>query len=63
MDSEENIIIDNTDKSFDDFGHCYGSVEIIITKEDLEALQNGKAIANTINYNEYTIFVSLVKDK
>ena len=31
-------VIENTDKARDEYGHCYGSENLIITKDDILAL-------------------------
>ena len=33
-------IIENTQKAQDEYGHCYGSSDLKISKEDIEALLN-----------------------
>ena len=52
-------IIENTYNAQDEYGHCYGSETYNISKEDIEALLNGKQLATTINCGEYSIFIKL----
>lgn len=50
-------IIENTDKSKIKFGYRFGGFDIKLTKEDIEALIEGKCVATTINCEEYSIFI------
>lgn len=52
-------VIDNTDEAREKFGYAYGSEECKITREDLETLLNGKALAVSVNGGEYSLFISL----
>ena len=52
-------IIENSNKSRDEYGHCYGSENIILTIEQVNALLNGKCIA--FDDGEYTHFLSMVE--
>lgn len=52
-------IIENNRKGRDDFGHNYGSADYKISKENIQALLNGKALACEINGNEYTLFIEM----
>lgn len=49
-------IIDNTEEAQDTYGHWYGSSKLVLTKEMLEALLEGKCIA--CNDGEYATFIS-----
>ena len=55
-------IIENTEHARDEYGHCYGSEEYILTEADIEALKNGKCLATDINLGEYAIFISMPKN-
>lgn len=52
-------IIENTKKAQNEFGHNYGSDTYYISKEDIQALLNGKQLACEINGNEYSLFIVL----
>lgn len=52
-------IIENTYEAKAKFGFNYGAETYFITKEDIEALLNGKALATDINYGEYSLFIEL----
>ena len=52
-------IIENTPKARNEYGHRYGSEEFVITKEDIEALLNGKELACDVNCGEYALFIKL----
>ena len=52
-------IIENTKEGRDDFGYCYGFDEHTITKEQIQALLDGKALAVEINGGEYSLFIEL----
>ena len=52
-------IIENTAEGKDNFGHCYGSQTYQISHKSINALLEGKALAATVNGNEYTIFIEL----
>lgn len=56
-------IIENSMKAQNEFGHCYGSETYIITKEDIQALLDGKQLATTINFNEYSLFIILDEEE
>lgn len=53
--------INNTERARDEYGHCYGSEEYILTEADIKALKNGKCLATDINLGEYAIFISMPK--
>ena len=50
-------IIENTHEAQENFGFGYGASHLIITPEQLEALNNGKCLAS--NDGEYSTFISL----
>lgn len=52
-------IIENNRKGRDNFGHNYGSEDHRISKEDIQALLDGKALACEINGGEYTLFIEM----
>lgn len=52
-------IIENSREAQNEFGHCYGSETHTISKEDIQALLDGKQLATTINCSEYSIFIVL----
>lgn len=56
-------IIENTFEAQNEFGFCYGAGTFTITKDDIEALLEGKMLATTINCDEYSIFIELEKGK
>lgn len=49
-------IIDNTEEARDDFGHYYGSENIVLTREEIMAIISGKVLAFT--NEEYAHFIS-----
>ena len=53
------VVIENSIKGMNEYGHCYGSEVYKITKDDIQALLDGKMLASTINCNEYSIFVTM----
>lgn len=55
-------VIENSDEAMDAFGHHYGSEIYEVTKEDIQALLDGKILATTINSDEYSIFIRVGKD-
>ena len=55
-------IIENTEEAQNEFGHNYGSETYSISKQDIEALLNGKQLACEINGGEYSLFIVLKKD-
>ena len=55
-------VIENSMKAQNKFGHCYGSETYIITKEDIQALLEGKQLAATIN-DEYSLFIILDEEE
>ena len=56
-------IIEAKEKAREKFGYCYGYDIFKITKEDIEALLNGKELATTINADEYSIFIELIDNE
>lgn len=59
-DSDDRIeLIDDTDEARVKFGENYGAFEFKLTREQIEGLLAGKAIAFDINEREYTGFLSL----
>ena len=52
-------IIKNSNKGRDEYGHCYGSENIILTTEHIDALLDGKGIA--FDDGEYTTFLSMTE--
>lgn len=56
-------VINNTNKARGEFGYCYGSENYTLSKNDIEALLNGKCLATTINCGEYSIFITLNKEE
>ena len=55
-------IIDDNEKSRDEFGNCYGSETYEISSEDLVALLDGKMLATTINFGDDFIFIRLNRE-
>ena len=55
-------IIENTKEAQDEYGHNYGSDTYYISKEDIQALLNGKQLACDINENEYSLFIVLKEE-
>ena len=56
---EEFTIIENTYEAAKEYGFNYGADDYIITKEDIQALLDGKALAAEVNGGEYSIFIAL----
>lgn len=54
-------VIDNDEKSEREFGYYYGSETFEISRDDIQALLDGKELATTINCDEYSIFIQLAK--
>lgn len=52
-------IIENNYESQEKYGFCYGAEDYVITKDDLQALLDGKCLAATVNGGEYSIFISM----
>lgn len=50
-------IIENTNEAKDEYGYMWGSDTFILTKEMIEALQNGKCIAG--DNGEYVTFIEM----
>lgn len=50
-------IIENTKQGEDAYGHGYGSDTVVITREHVEALLNGKQLA--FNDGEYSHFITM----
>lgn len=60
-DPNQNIqIIENTEKAMKKFGYFYGAEVVHLTKEHIDALLNGKAIAFTDG--EYSTFLVYKKE-
>ena len=55
-------IIENTKEAQDEYGHNYGSDTYYISKEDIQALLDGKQLACNINGNEYSLFIVLKEE-
>jgi hypothetical protein len=53
------VVIENTVAAQDEYGHMWGSYWNQITKEQIQALLDGKQIA--FHNGEYTNFISLEK--
>lgn len=53
-------IIDNTKEARDEYGHWWGSEDVVLNKEHIQALIDGKCIA--FNDGEYAHFVSIEGD-
>ena len=51
-------VIENTNEAKDKYGHLYGSEDHFITPEELKALESGKLLAVTVNY-EYVVFIGV----
>ena len=49
--------------SMENFGYNYGAEVYGISKDDIQALLNGKMLATTINAEEYSIFIRLLKEE
>lgn len=56
-------IIENTSEARARYGYAYGADYLIVSKEDIEALNNGKCLACDINAGEYVAFITLEKEK
>jgi hypothetical protein len=54
-------LIDDTAEARAKFGENYGAFEFKLTREQVEGLLGGKAVAFDINEREYTGFLSLKK--
>lgn len=52
-------IIENSRKGRDKYGHNYGSQNNKISKENIQALLDGKALACDINNGEYSLFIEM----
>lgn len=52
-------IINDDVESRDKFGRFHGGGEYVLSKNDIQALFDGKALATTINDDEFAIFVTL----
>lgn len=55
-------IIENTNKAQDEYGRCYGYETYGITREQIQALLDGKQLASDINLGEYGIFIVLEEE-
>lgn len=53
-------IIENTREAMDTYGHWWGSSQLCLTKEQIQALLDGKCIA--CNDGEYATFISYDKE-
>lgn len=58
---KEDAIIENTEIARDEFGHAWGSGNVILKKEQFKALKNGKCVA--LFDGEYVTFLTLSKIK
>ena len=58
MMGKDHEIIENTKEAMDAYGHLWGSSQVFITPAELEALQNGKLLAVSVNY-EYVTFIGV----
>lgn len=54
------IINDNVE-SRDKFGYFYGAQEYELSENDIQALYDGKALAGSINDDEYSVFITLTR--
>ena len=52
-------IIDKTEEAKDAEGWLYGGETYVISKKELEALQQGKCLCTSIEDDEYRIFIEL----
>lgn len=60
MEQKSNFaIIENTREARDEYGHNYGSSIYVMSKNDIQALLDGKQLACEINGNEYSLFIVL----
>lgn len=57
VDDCETVIIENTDQARDQFGHMYGSGNTYLSREDIQALLDGKCVA--FHDGEYSHFLTL----
>ena len=55
-------IIENTNEAQDEYGRCYGYETYGVTREQIQALLDGKQLASDINLGEYGIFIILEED-
>lgn len=53
---KKNKIIENTEEAKEYEDNLYGSFDIFLTDEEINALQKGKCVKTTIN-DEYVIFI------
>ncbi len=53
-------IIDNTKEARDKFGHMWGSGDVVLSREDIDALFDGKVVA--VHDGEYVDFIVLESD-
>ena len=60
---DEYNTLHQTIEAQDEFGHNYGSATYYISKEDIQALLDGKQLACEINGNEYSLFIVLEGEK
>ena len=56
-------VIDDDMISMENFGYNYGAEVYAISKDDIQSLLNGKMLATTINDEEYSIFIRLLKEE
>lgn len=54
-------IIDDTDESRDKFGRFHGGYEYELSENDIQALYDGKALAGSINDDEFSVFITLTR--
>lgn len=55
-------IIENTNGAQIEYGRCYGYETYGVTREQIQALLDGKQLASDINLGEYGIFIVLEED-
>lgn len=60
--SDFTVINDDT-ISMENFGYNYGAEVYGVSKDDIQSLLNGKMLATTINAEEYSIFIRLLKEE
>lgn len=61
--SEEVTVIENSREAMEKYGFNYGKFTFEATKEQIEALLNGKILAFEINLGEYAGFLRLKKEE
>lgn len=63
MNMSDFTVIDDDMISMENFGYNYGAEVYAISKDDIQALLNGKMLATNINAEEYSIFIRLLKEE